>query len=320
MSKEEHYEAGKFPQEIILEVTNRCNLRCVMCHFHGQGVKKSRPIGDMPRAIWERVLDDIRRTGLPVSLVTHGAGEPLLYSELMELLGEARKIPNIQVGFMTNGMALTPEVSMRLLDIGVHWLAFSIDGVEPETHSRYRKGSDLRLIETNLQALIRLKEARRSSAPSLIFNMVGLPELEPQREAYVKRWLPHADQVMISTYRPIGSRRFPNSRLPSPRRACRNPFRQLVISWEGQAGLCCEDIHCDVVTGDLRHQSIQEIWRGEAFSRVRAAHLEGRFKDVPFCVPCDTWAAGEIIGESQLPEKTRTETLAQVTYTARASR
>jgi pyruvate-formate lyase-activating enzyme len=319
LSKDEQYAAGDFPQEIILEVTNRCNLRCVMCHFHGKDAKRLRPIGDMPKAVWSRVLKDIETSGRAVSLMTHGAGEPLLYGDLFDLLEEARRIPNVQVGFMTNAMALRPEVSMRLLDLGVHWLAFSIDGVEPETHSRYRKGSDLRLIEANLQALIRLKKERRSKNPSLIFNMVGLPELEPQREAYVKRWLPHAEQVMISTYRPIGSRRFPNSQLPSPRRACHNPFRQLVISWVGVTGLCCEDIHCEVATGDLRHQSIQEIWGGEPLSRVREAHLKGRFKDVPFCVPCDTWASGEIIREDHLPEKTRTETLAQVTYTARGT-
>jgi pyruvate-formate lyase-activating enzyme len=315
LSKKEQNTAGNFPQEIILEVTNRCNLRCVMCHFHGRGVRRVRPIGDMPKAIWERVLDDIRRASLPVSLITHGAGEPLLYPDLLELLGEARKIPKIRVGFMTNGMALTPDVSSRLLDLGVHWLAFSVDGVEPESHSRYRKGSDLGLIDKNIQALIDLKKARSSKSPVLIFNMVGLPELERQREPYVKKWLPHAEQVMIATYRPIGSRRFPKSGLPAPRKACLNPFRQLVVSWEGATGLCCEDIHCDVVTGDLRHQSVQEIWCGEALSRVRDAHLGGHFKEVPFCVPCDTWAAGETLAERVLADATMERTTpAQVIY------
>jgi wyosine [tRNA(Phe)-imidazoG37] synthetase (radical SAM superfamily) len=318
LSKDEPYAAGDFPQEIILEVTNRCNLRCVMCHFHGKGAKRIRPIGDMPKTIWSRVLKDIETSGRAVSLLTHGAGEPLLYGDLFLLLAEARRIRNVSLGFMTNGMALTPEVSRSLLDIGVDWLAFSIDGVEPETHSRYRVGSDLRLIDENLDALIRLKRERGSKTPVLFFNMVGLPELEPQREAYVKRWLPHAEQVMISTYRPIGSRRFPKSHLPSPRKACLNPFRQMVISWEGVTGLCCEDIHCEVATGDVRCQSIKEIWYGEALSQVRKAHLEGRFEKVPFCVPCDTWAAGEIIREDQLPEGTRRETLAQVTYIAHA--
>lgn len=315
MSKGEQYEAGDFPQEIILEVTNRCNLRCVMCHFHGRGARRVRPIGDMPRAIWKRVLEDIRRAGLPVSLITHGAGEPLLYPGLLELLEEAREIPKLQVGFMTNAMALTPEISRRLVALGVHWLAFSIDGVEPESHSRYRKGSDLLLIDANIQALIGLKKTLSSKTPVLIFNMVGLPELEPQREPYVKKWLPHAEQVMIAAYRPIGSRRFPDSPLPSPRKACLNPFRQLVVSWEGVTGLCCEDIHCEVATGDLRHQSIQEIWRGEPLSRVREAHLGGRFKNVPFCVPCDTWAAGEILSERFLPDATLERiTPAQVIY------
>jgi organic radical activating enzyme len=303
LSEEQTYLAGEFPQEIILEVTNRCNLACVMCHFHGRGVKRVRPIGDMSREIWEQVLDEIRGIGLPVSLVTHGAGEPLLHPDLLEILTEARKIPRIRVGFMTNGMALTPQVSRRILDLGVHWLAFSIDGVEPESHARYRKGSDLRLIDANIQALLRLKNERTSKTPALLFNMVSLPELEPQRDAYVEKWLPHAEQVMISAYRPIGWRRLPQTRRPSPRRPCPNPFRQLVISWQGTTGLCCEDIHCEVITGDVRHQSITEIWRGEPISRVRSAHLEGRFNDIPFCVPCDTWAAEDVLKEESLSNR-----------------
>ena len=304
-----------FPQEIILEVTNRCNLACVMCHFHGAGVKRSRPLGDMSREIWIRVLEEIRASKRPVFLMTHGAGEPLLYRDLMDLLARARSIPHVRVGFMTNAMALTREVSEKLLALGIHWLAFSVDGVEPEPHARYRKGSDLKKIEANIDALIQMKEARGLAEPILVFNMVALPEMLPQEEAYVRRWLPHAAQVMVSRYRPIGSRKLDHPGLPSLRRPCPNIFRQLVISWEGKAALCCEDSHCRVEVGDLKRQTIRDIWNGDPLKKIRKAHLEGRLSDIPFCIPCDTWAAGELLEEEHLPGGVvKRETPAQVIY------
>jgi radical SAM protein with 4Fe4S-binding SPASM domain len=157
----------------------------------------------------------------------------------------------------------------------------------------------LPLIEQHIQTLIRLKGERSQTQPEIIFNMVGLPELMNQVQAYVDRWIPHSTQVMVSRYRPMGSRRFPGHLVPDNRRPCPNPDYQMVVSWDGRVALCCEDIHCHVELGNLNNQNISQVFNGAAVNAVREAHLQHQWKDVPFCTACDTWCAGDVIRETR---------------------
>jgi MoaA/NifB/PqqE/SkfB family radical SAM enzyme len=38
---------------------------------------------------------------------------------------------------------------------------------------------------------------------------------------------------------------------------------------DGRVTLCCMDYHQQVIAGDLRHQTIQEVWTGPEFARIR---------------------------------------------------
>ncbi|MBI9089866.1 MAG: radical SAM protein [Desulfobacterium sp.] len=301
------------PMEIILEVTNRCNEACVMCHFHGKGAKKIRSLGDMDPRLWQKVLKEIDGCGQEIHLITHGAGEPLIYPHLLDLVEQASKIDNVKVGFMTNVMALKPDVSKKLLEAGIDFMAFSVDGVEKEPHARYRRGSDLDLIESNLAELIRLKNETGRANPALSFNMVGLPEIIHQEKDYVERWFPHASSIMISKYRPVGSRRL-FGELPKPA-PCPLIARQMVVTWDGRVAICCEDIHCEAVMGDLNKQSIAEIWNGDAFQEVRDLHGKKGPGSYAFCSECDTWAAQHVQNEEVLANGIiRRETPAQFIY------
>jgi MoaA/NifB/PqqE/SkfB family radical SAM enzyme len=125
----------------------------------------------MSSDLWGKILKELAQSGNHHTLITHGAGEPLLYPRLFELLAAAKALPNLTVGFMTNVMLLTPDVSREIMRLGVDWLAFSVDGVEPESHARYRRGSDLNVIEKHLSYLIHLKKKQGENTPVLSFNM-----------------------------------------------------------------------------------------------------------------------------------------------------
>ncbi|MBW1646312.1 MAG: radical SAM protein [Deltaproteobacteria bacterium] len=290
-----------YPREIILEVTNRCNLACRFCHFHGQEARRTRPLGSMARATWEKVLAEISGWSQPCMLLTHGAGEPLLYPELEDLLRRAVAIPHLSVGFMTNGMLLTPAVSRWLVDLPLDYLALSIDGVKPATNDYFRRHADLRLIEENVRHLIEIKAAAASAKPVLSFNMVGYEEILDQEREYVARWLPHADQVSVATFRPVGSRR-----LWAPAQApsftpCRLLYQQLVVAWNGDVGLCCEDINLEVPLGNVVEDGLLAVFNhSETLRRYRRAHEEGKLAGLRLCADCHVWGGGVVCQEQEL--------------------
>ena len=292
-----------YPSEIIIEVTNRCNIRCKFCHFHGEGAIKKRDIGDMPDYVWKKVLRDVEAwssVDKQVTLCFHGAGEPLLHPKLKEILARARKVSGASIGFMTNGMLLDESWAEFLVALPVDWVWFSIDSNSPAINDRYRKGSKLEKIVWNVERLVERKERSKSSLPILNFNMVAYPDVKREDiDDYLKKWIPHASCISVSRFRPIPSKRLltvdERKRLIS--KPCPLLYRQIVISWDGKVGLCCEDINIDVVLGNIVKQGILEIFNGEKINKIRVLHEKKKKGKIPLCKECDMWAADEVLSE-----------------------
>jgi len=68
------------------------------------------------------------------------------------------------------------------------------------------------------------------------------------------------------------------------RAACPGLWLTPVIRHDGVLLMCCADLHSELVLGDLRAASFQELWRGEKATRLRLEHLAGRFEGV--CAGC----------------------------------
>lgn len=68
---------------------------------------------------------------------------------------------------------------------------------------------------------------------------------------------------------------------------CKYPFEQMYITYNGEAVLCCSDYHKEVVVGDVREDSVEEIWtESEVYRKYRAKLWEGK-RDLPLCENCN---------------------------------
>ncbi len=285
-----------YPSEIILELTNVCNLKCRYCHFHGGDGPIKRALAFMEERVWNKVLEEIASWTHPVTLATHGAGEPLLYRQLESVLRRISEISNVYAGFMTNAMCLDERNIQMIMENNVKWLALSIDGVDPATHDYFRVHARLDRIEANVNNLIEARRRLGGGTPNLQFNMVGYPEILDQVQAYLLKWLPHASQVTVATFRPIGSRHLWENRAPFPFQPCQLIEKQLVIGVNGEVGLCCEDIHLDVPLGNVLDQSILDIYNNSPrLLDYRIAHQEGKIDDLALCRDCHVWAGDKVM-------------------------
>jgi len=282
-------KSNLFPKEIILEVTNNCNLRCRHCHFHARTHQDRRALGFMDQEIWERVLDELKGINHPVTIVTHGAGEPLLHKQLFELLGRIKENPMLSVGFLTNGMLLDKSVVDKLVDLQIDFVAFSVDGTRSATNDFFRVHANLTQIEANIDYLVERKIKRNSQLPRLQFNMVGYPEILDQEMSFVKRWLPVAHVAAVATFKPIGSRKLwsDDDKMDLPVQACPNLWNQLVISHNGDVALCCEDFNVDVAIGSVLNNSIHHIYNhSKQLLAYRKKHIKKDFSGLKLCQDC----------------------------------
>lgn len=68
---------------------------------------------------------------------------------------------------------------------------------------------------------------------------------------------------------------------------CPLPFHQLVIRPTGEISLCCNDALGKYTMGDLRVQSIQEIWTSEKYESLRREMLTNARRNLSLCNECD---------------------------------
>jgi Radical SAM superfamily/4Fe-4S single cluster domain len=108
-----------------IELTSRCNLRCVYCPSPKLDVPVEeggfgREKVDMDRATFERAVEHAvhyQGQGTQNELALTGIGEPLLHPDFVELLAHARgRLPANLITFSTNGLALAKQGGEALLE------------------------------------------------------------------------------------------------------------------------------------------------------------------------------------------------------------
>jgi MoaA/NifB/PqqE/SkfB family radical SAM enzyme len=115
-----------------LELTFRCNLRCVHCYVaHGhQGIpgRKELTAGEI-RAILEAVVDE----GCFWLLLT--GGEPLLRPDFLDIYTDAKR-KGLIVTLFTNGTLLSPQIADSLAEWRPFVVEVTLYGRTQETYER----------------------------------------------------------------------------------------------------------------------------------------------------------------------------------------
>ena len=271
-----------------IELTNRCPFRCQFCP-RGVPGKMTRPVGFMDLAIFEKLLRELHPMQAryrPLEL--HHLGESLLHPEV-DRFAAAAAARGLPTELSVNPALLDPDLGKRLLAAGVRRLVISLDGMDDETSiairgpaARYGKS------EANLDALL-AAVAAMSAPPTVVVQMIDLHKNRHQHEAFLARWgqsnLPTVHAVIKDLDGPD-----PDLGRPTARPLvylCSYPWRSVVVLWDGRVVPCCRDDDAHLPLGDLREESLAEIWRGPRAAELRARHRSG---DVPaghLCHGCD---------------------------------
>lgn len=154
------------PLQLFLEITSKCNLRCVKCGMNYDAARlKAQKI---PFSFLE-LMDDFFQTAVEVH--TFGYGEMFLYPELPQLV-QMLKSHNCRVSGITNGTKIGQKEVSWLVSSRYDQLTFSIDGATQETMKRLR-GADLDKILQSLAMLKEEKDRQGSDLPRIVVNFVA---------------------------------------------------------------------------------------------------------------------------------------------------
>ncbi|MBU0481259.1 MAG: radical SAM protein [Proteobacteria bacterium] len=183
--------AGKTagPLYTELELSNRCNCRCLFCGVDHQ-VNKTGAMMRLPLA--EKIIGGLAECGNK-SLMLCGNGEPLLNPDVLEIVRFAAG--RMSVSITTNGSPLNAS-KLPLID-SLEWIRFSINGCNPNNYGEIHGTNPevfTRVIE-NLVAAVERK--KRMKLPVTIGTQLVLL---PENAALVKDFAENLKEIGVDYF------------------------------------------------------------------------------------------------------------------------
>jgi len=263
--------SSNYPPIVVFETTASCNLRCAKCPV-GRERREDPVPAQMNFELYRRLIDEIKEHSFGVAL--SGWGEPLTDSRIFEFVNHA-KHAGLNVGFFSNGVALDERAIAHIIENRVDWIYFSVDSL-PSHSEAYAllKGIPESSAKTHLGRVIsnieHLLDARNIAGSCLEIGCVKLevPGSTPLAE-YRTFWKERGVKVLSGGLSDLAGTvdRIPGTIVESAQQC--TALYGLVVNAAGRVPLCCFDYNCQHEIGDTRHQSLHDIYNGEAAQRMR---------------------------------------------------
>jgi len=113
------------PMSVQLDLTYRCNERCVHCYLD------HKDHGEMTTTEIKHLLDEMAEAG--VFILTLSGGEIMLRKDFFQILEHARQLM-FCVKLKTNAVLIRERDAARIRDLGVESIQVSIYSHRPEVH------------------------------------------------------------------------------------------------------------------------------------------------------------------------------------------
>jgi len=285
------------PFLLFLEPTNLCNFKCKFCPTGNADLLKKvgRKATSMSMELLKKIVADLKEFPNPIkSLNFYKDGEPLLHPDFPEMYHYLKKSGVAeQIRVKSNGSLLNQQLNRRLINAGLEWIGISVEAVSGE---KYRDICSYQLdYERFLDNLRDLYERRGTCQIHIKIINAGLSETE--RDKFFQDFSPLCDTCALENLHgwnntemrdfALGSEQMSMDGVAlSDKMVCPLPLFALAINSTGTVSICCADWSHNTVVGDVKANSLSEIWHGEKLYNFRIMHLEHRRGENPSCRDC----------------------------------
>ncbi len=278
--------------EVHIENTNSCRYRCVMCPRD----QHTRALGYM--SIEDFTLTLQRLGSFDGHFHLHGFGEPLLDRKLAQKVKILKThFPNSKAHiFSTLGVRLQEDTFNQLADAGLDSIGVSLYGYTPQSYQAVHGYDGFALVKKNLQALSIAMQRPQSHLHTTIKlasdNIAStLPIASLDKQPAFTDWLQGLGFSILpwGYVHNYGDGRTYNA--PNPDKLCPvlNGMRKYIlnITWDLNVIPCCYDFNASIIFGNLRTQTLEEIFDSPEYLRFCLAHFTKDLSSYPVCQNCE---------------------------------
>jgi radical SAM protein with 4Fe4S-binding SPASM domain len=276
-----------FPKRILLELTSKCNSFCTMCPRNVLTRKQEH----MDTQLAKSAIKQLAEGGIS-GLWLYNIGESLLHPDFFEILDYCRTFDSLgTIWLSTNGGILDEEMRERLLDQPVDILNYSVNSMSEEQFRKITKNLDFYLVQNNLKAFVKRKKELGKSKPIIRAQMIEIPYVLHEIEDFKREYGQKVDIISINKLEVFSQNveannpdeEFVNTSISKCNRLEREDF---FIFSDGSVSCCDTDFDCALNIGNIKEQSIKEIYEGEKYQGLIRQYHEGRLHEQKLCSRC----------------------------------
>ncbi len=293
------YIYGK-PSFVSFELSSRCNLNCPQCDVGNNLTNRKNNFINYKD--YCKIMNEIGNTLLDA--IFYFQGEPLLNKNFSKYISYAKQY-NIYTITSTNAQLIDKNIAINIVKSGLDRIIISIDGTTQEVYEKYRKGGSLKKCIEAIELLKEVKKELKSKTPCIEAQFIVFRFNEHQinefkqltRNLKVNKisiksaqiYSPNENFDIIPTINKYSRYHKINNEWKIKKNYSKTCFRAwygMVVSVDGNILPCCFDKQEKHIYGNIKEDSIENIWKNKKANDFRNILLNNR-SYINICTNCN---------------------------------
>lgn len=306
----------KVPFSVQIDICSVCNLQCKFC-FHSdlQAIQESGiKFGLMPYEVFTHIIDEFKINwadkGYQIKkLRLFKIGEPLLHPDVVRMIQYAKEANVAEcIEITTNGTLLNSRLNQELIDAGLDILNISVNGINEKQYidtCNFRMSfQEFRDNVVDFYQKCKIEDDENRCRIFIKYSDIGYSEKE--KSEFYQLFGDICDEIFVET---ISATMWQDTNISKyvvnahqgiygqqlkKKQVCPFLFTTMVINDRGIAHICCMDWKSQYVLGDLKHESVEDIWNKGKLREFQKLHLAFKKDMVKICKNCESLSGNTI--------------------------
>lgn len=273
-----------YPRVIEVQFHNKCNSNCLICPYKDMNYKYE----DMSDELFNKLLNEIDETKLE-RIIPYLNNEPFLSNSFLERVKKIRqRFKDVEIEISSNVSMIKERDLFELKNLNITELRLSVFGYNKETYHKMMPGLNY---EKTISKLNLISDILKDTNIIISIVMIDNGEIEEKEFENMKdlcdklgfnfeRWgfLDRSDNV---TYK---SNNIYNPNVCTCEQ--NRPIERMHILSDGRVIFCCQDWSHSTVVGNIKENTISEIWNSKKYNEVRESLYNKELDSPEICKKC----------------------------------
>lgn len=278
---------NEYPIQLDFELNYSCNLSCDMCTWSTESKHNRGKVTWFDFEEYKKIIDKGVENGLKAVRLNF-INEPLIRRDITNFIRYAKDAGIVEVYLSTNGMLLTKDFSVKLVESGLTKIQVSIDATTSDVYDIIRQGGDYKKVVSNTKRFIDIRNKMDSIEPQVRVNFVKTDVNIHQLNDFITLWDGVADLIGIQDL--VGIMDKYKSKDNTKREFnCTQPFYHMTIRYDGTVLPCCSFFGAELPIAKISKDKsidINEVWNSDKINYLRKIHKKGEYWKHPICERC----------------------------------